>query len=192
MKTDAGMTLIEVLVAVALLAIMSVLAFRGLDGAQRSANRLSDATERWQEVARALDRLCDDLMALQARPRRNGPGLEPALDGGGVESGPYLLALSRHSPVSGSREQRFAYRVREGRLELIQWPTVDALAANPPYLLLRGVRHLDVSYMDDGGQWLTHWPPQAGNPASGRLPRAVMIRMTLEDIGELVRIVALP
>lgn len=192
MKTVAGLTLIEVLVAVALLAIMSVLAFRGLDGAQRSAHRLSASTERWQDVARILDRLCDDLMAAQARPRRHGTGTDPALDGRRDGSGTYLVALSRHSLIPGSVEQRIAYRVREGSLELIRWPTVDALIAGPPYELLRGVRHLELSYMDDGGHWMDYWPPSAGNPAQSRLPRAVQLRLTLEDIGELVRVVALP
>jgi general secretion pathway protein J len=75
MKTDQhGFTLIEVMVAILLMAIVSLIAWRGLDSVSRADSHLQASTEQTEALLRALNQLDRDL-ALRASVELRTPGL---------------------------------------------------------------------------------------------------------------------
>jgi len=60
MRKAAGFTLIEVMVAIMLMAIVSMIAWRGLDGIARARAHLEDSSEHTAQLLRALNQLKRD------------------------------------------------------------------------------------------------------------------------------------
>ncbi len=196
------LTLVELLVAISLLSIVTVLAYRGLDGIRRSQARAAAEGRHWQAIARSFERFRSDVLQASPRPcHRLDGSLEPAWLGTAAGTGEASLALTRKPVAEGQDEQRLGYRLRQGRLELLLWPSLDALpeadlrAAPEAYDLLDGVTALELTYLSADQGWLDHWPPK-GPPKvdddPGRRPRAVLLRLTLADGTDFQRIFALP
>ncbi|QHF45075.1 type II secretion system protein GspJ [Pseudomonas sp. S35] len=75
MKTrQRGFTLIEVMVAIMLMAIVSLIAWRGLDSVTRTDQHLQASTEHTEAILRALNQLERDL-ALRASTELRAPNL---------------------------------------------------------------------------------------------------------------------
>ncbi|TLP64944.1 MULTISPECIES: type II secretion system minor pseudopilin GspJ [Pseudomonas] len=73
-RRQQGFTLIEVMVAIMLMAIVSLIAWRGLDSVSRADQHLQASTERTQALLRALNQLERDL-ALRASIQLHAPDL---------------------------------------------------------------------------------------------------------------------
>ena len=71
-----GMTLIELLVAVALLAIVASLAYRGLDNLSLNSRHLGNQARHWQDLALFFNRFAHDVAQPVARPIHVGPPQE--------------------------------------------------------------------------------------------------------------------
>lgn len=175
-----GFTLIEILVAVSLLAVLGVLGYRGVAAATANAAHLTGNAGRWQDIALALARVGDDSRQAIAVAGRDENGHElPAWQLGGR---PAQLTLTR--AVAGGEPRRLAYRCQEGGLELLLWASPEAPAANRRHRLLDGVTDCELAVLDDERRWLGEWPPR-GDRA---LPRALRLRLTLAEGGSIERI----
>lgn len=82
------------------------------------------------------------------------------------------------------------YRLRDGTLEYLIWPDLDAAPGSTPaaYELLGDVAELHWQALDADGRWAADWPAQ--RPAVS-LPRAVSMRIVLAGGGEITRILSL-
>ena len=201
-RLEAGLTLIELLVAVALLAVITTMAYRGLDSVSRSSARNLAEGEYWQGVALLFERIASDVAQPARRPVRAGTDkAEPlpewwgrAMSGAGdATSGDPAAAqleFTRKSP-QGRDEVRLGYRLRDGKVELLLWPVLDRAPGTRPeiYVLLEGVTNLRFRHMDTSGAWQDIWPV-AG--VVGALPRALAVEITLKDGVTLQRLFALP
>jgi general secretion pathway protein J len=177
-------TLIEVLVALVILAIVSVLAYRGTAALTAGEAQLAQESARWRDLDRLFDRLEADLRAALPRPARHGNAREPAWwtrsDGG---DGSSMLVLSRAGPDAsgepGRAGQRVGYRVRDGALEVLYWPAPDNVAGPPAaaYVLQAGVARFRVEALTDTGEWSAQWPQGERDG----LPRGVRVELTLDD-----------
>lgn len=96
-----GMTLIELLVAVALLAIVASLAYRGLDSLARSSSTLTTDSQRWQDLALFFNRFGNDV----AQPVRR-----PIHLGAVSVSGSGTAAATANNATGGSLNQRLVAR----------------------------------------------------------------------------------
>ncbi|UGA39341.1 prepilin-type N-terminal cleavage/methylation domain-containing protein [Chromobacterium haemolyticum] len=73
---QGGMTLIEILVAMSLLAILSVLGYKAFGSLLISRERLMQTSEQWVDAARAFRRLEGDLTGQMPAPTQGqGPSL---------------------------------------------------------------------------------------------------------------------
>jgi len=105
-RKAAGFTLIEVMVAIMLMAIVSMIAWRGLDGIARARAHLEDSTEHTAQLLRALNQLKRDL------DMRATTELMESVD-------------DRENPLETNRSLPVAVKVQRGgpgapRLELIR------------------------------------------------------------------------
>lgn len=199
---QAGLTLIELMVAVALLALITSMAYRGLDGVSRSSERNLAEGDHWQGIALLFERIASDVAQPARRPVRAGAdnaaslpewwgrGVPGAGDATGVDPTAAQLEFTRKS-ASGRDEIRLGYRLREDKVELLLWPVLDRAPGSQPevYVLLEGVGALRFRHLDATGAWQDIWPVTGSRDV---LPRAVAVEVTLKDGVKLHRLFALP
>jgi general secretion pathway protein J len=195
-----GFTLLELLVAIAVLALLSALSFRGLGSVLDTEARLQGDSRLWNDLSLCFAQFDDDLSMAVDRPVRGSddaanPGLVLAGHGGGPAAmeGAQLVFTRLgvgEGGVAQSVPRRVGYRLREGKLEYLVWPSLDiAPGARPAvYVLLEHVRDARWQALDAQGRWLDAWP--AGSDSSV-LPRAVAVRLTISGGEEVSRLVAL-
>ena len=198
MRRSRAFTLIEILVAMAVFAVMAALAYGSLNQTILAAEILGDRMDRLQALQRTVRMLTDDLQQLAPRPVRDtlGDTLRPALDTG-YESG-FAIELTRggwSNPAVLPRGtlQRVGYRIEENELVRYYWQSLDhALSEQPVGVkLLEGVEAIEFRFMVDSANYSTQWPPVNAPGALGARmrPRAVEVTLRLEDEGEIVRLI---
>ncbi len=192
--SQEGFTLLELLVALSIFAILSAMAYGGLRVVLDSKQRNEQHAQRLIELQTALSFLQRDIEQAVGRSVRDGFGdVQPAWRSG---FGARLFSLTRAGWRNGpglrrSNLQRVSYRFQDGRLARQFWPVLDrADDTEPPEReLLTGIEQVELRYLDAQGQWRDQWPPlnlDRADPAL--LPRAVEISLTLEDMGKVRRV----
>ncbi|CDH47265.1 MAG: type II secretion system minor pseudopilin GspJ [Candidatus Competibacteraceae bacterium] len=202
MKTAMrGFTLLELLVALAVFSIMSIAAYSGLRNVLFTRAAVETQSQRLAAVQLAIYRLEQDIEQAVPRSIRDEYG-DPQAALLGDELSDDRLTLSRagwDNPLGQPRAntQRVAYRLREGRLWRLYWPVLDRGGRIEPRetLLLEQVRAFKVRFLDRD-DWRNDWPPPANAETDQKvpdpMPRALEISLTLEDWGEITRLLLLP
>lgn len=210
---DKGFTLVEVLIALAITAVVSTIAYtsfttvlNGVENTQATAERVYEINRAWMMISRDLDQFVP-------RPVRDEFGdVEPALQGGMAARFP--LSLTRagwHNPLGHARPelQRVNYRLEEETLWRDSYPVLDRAGETEPLSaeLLQGVEEIRVLFLDspenarslgtgtelDTRNWPENWVADSSRPGAGvSAPMAVEVRLVLSDWGEMRRIYALP
>ncbi|MDH4259014.1 MAG: type II secretion system minor pseudopilin GspJ [Gammaproteobacteria bacterium] len=201
MNRNRGFTLLEILVAIAILAIISVMAYRSVSEARVSVENAGGHMDRLKEVQLAMNLLTGDFRTLAPRPIREpiGDGFRAALrrDPNAVT----LVELSRAGWPNGAGAprgtvQRVSYRLEERTLIRDYWNVTDPTLANVPVTrrLLNQVERIEIRYMNSGREWVTQWPPlgSPGDTGFRSRPMAVEITIVLTDYGELKRLIEVP
>ena len=183
-----GLTLVEVLVAVALIAVSGVLGYRALDEIRRAADRLLQSSRQWDDIELATQRLVRDVRLALPEPWTDRAGrLLPPLWGQRTARGDTELVLVRSTAQTGV--QRVGYRWQRaadgGRLELLSYATPRDDAPARSMLLLDGIESVEFAYLDAGNAWQRQWQRPD-------LPRAVRITLALADGVTVERIVDVP
>jgi general secretion pathway protein J len=194
-----GFTLLEVLVAVVIFGIISLLAYGGYNQLIRQSEIVESSATRTRAIQATVQRMSEDFAMLEPRPIREplGETLEPALRAGGTRTDT-LLDLTRSgwtNPAGLSRStlQRVTYRLMDNKLERAYWSELDRTLTTEPTsaVLLDKVRTASFRFMDQNQSWHDQWPPLGySGPDAARLrPIAVEVTLELEDWGKLVRLV---
>jgi general secretion pathway protein J len=193
-----GFTLIEIMVAVAIFAVMSVMAWGALSRSLTDAEMLTARMDRLQAIQRSVRFLVTDISQAAPRSVRNelGDTQVPAILSS--LTGDFALELTHggwNNPAGLPRgsQQRSAYRLEEDELVRYHWNVLDRTYSNEPVatVLLDDVESLLFLFYDDSGASSEVWPPQnAVGPNSARMrPRAVELVLSLADVGEITRLV---
>ncbi len=188
-----GFTLVEVLVALAILAMVGLLAYRAMAALADGEARLAVETSRWTTLDAVFARIEGDLRAALPREVRHGDAREAAFVAGVDAQGNAMLAFTRagsafDAPVARAG-QRIGYRVDGGALSIAYWPALDNLATTQPavYPLLGDVAEFRVGYATRDGRFIAQWPV-LGEPA---VPQAVRVELLLADGTRVARWFAL-
>jgi len=196
-RAHRAFTLIEVLVALAIFGVMSLLAYAALGSSLSNAELLTERMDRIQAVQRSIRYLSSDLMQAAPRPVRLelGETLGPALQSDfGSEFALELTHGGWSNPAGLPRStlQRTAYRLEDNELVRYHWTVLDRTFANEPIatVLLDNVESLLFRFLQDDGEWTEVWPPQEqpGIAVARARPRAVEVVLTLADEGEITRV----
>lgn len=196
MNNSRGFTLIEVLVAITIFAIMSVVGYRGLNGILQVRERVTLESRKWRELALFFARVEGDLTAVIDRPvRDNGDLLLPALIGKELTVGQEdaLVEFTRTGlPGQSDRLadlQRFGYRLRDGAVEQVVWSVLDRAPRTHPdsFVVLQEVVELRLRYLNEQNVWQSAWP----SPGQAGKPRAIEMTVALKSGEKVVRMFAL-
>jgi general secretion pathway protein J len=201
MKQQRGFTLIEIMIAVLISAILAVMAFEAMQQAVTNRDRIRKHAQRLQAVQFTMRSFVQDFSQLVPRPVREplGDDYQAALVGtNGVASQVFLTRDGWMNPAGVARStlQRVRYELRDGKLHRDYWMVLDAQLDPAPISreLLDGVRSFHLRYMNDGRNWQDTWPPQGLGPTRTERdlrwrPVAVEVTLELEDFGRLTRII---
>lgn len=192
-RRERGFSLIEVLVATAVFAVVAALAWGGLNAVIRARTALVEQQQDFQRTLRAVGSLERDLLAAVARPVRGNYGEPlPALRGDGDHLELTRLGFASSLVEARSALERVSYQQDGSTLKRGRYPVLDRAAATTPEIstLRDRLRRLQLRYLDAQGNWVDAWPRR--DDALDALPRAVEFRLDIDGVGEVSRLIELP
>ncbi len=196
-----GFTLVEILVALLVFAVVGLLSTRLLSQSIDNQNNLQDRGQRLAEIHRAMRVLQRDIVQLSRRKIRDAQGEElPALivsDQGAIE----FSRVGWRNPLRQPRSevQRVGYRWQDEKIIRGYWLTLDrSYDAEPAYqTLLENVEAIEFFAVDQLGNEHKQWPldPEANvvTEEGGTLYlAAILVRAEIAPYGMIERIWQVP
>jgi general secretion pathway protein J len=201
-RRSAGFTLLELLVSLAIFALLATMAYMALNTVLNARKEVDKRAARLAELQTAFMVMERDIEEAVARPVRDDLGDEQAaLKGGGV--GVTVLSLTRtgwRNPLGEARSdlQRVDYSFNNQQLLRESWSTLDRAPGNEPYkeVLINGVSAVDFRFLGQDRQWVGYWPPDSNNGNQGQgsvlMPLAIEVSVDVDGWGRIVRIFRVP
>lgn len=199
MHRERGFTLIEILVAVVVFAIMSVAAYAGLNALIRTRQDDKQAMQQFRQLQLAMVTMKRDVEQAVARPIRHSSGeMAPGMVGGNHNVPVLVFTRSgRPNPLQKPRSglERIAYGIDGDNLVRYSYPVLDRTVESTPVrqVLLKHVTNIEVSFMDQYGQVSPDWPPlNAEAHKYDRIdPVAVTITLDTKRWGSIKRVIGI-
>lgn len=200
MQSNRGFTFIEMLLAVAIFALVGLASVAVLDSVTRSDEASRAATLRLQQLQRAMMLLERDFWQISARQIRiNGEApVEQTLAGAAnwIESDDDGITFSHAGwtnpgmVLARSEVQLVGYRLKERQLQRLYYLYPDAVTGTDPNVqpLLEDIDELKFRYLvkEDGQeQWKEFWD-------QGNWPLAVKMTLKSPQLGVIERVFGLP
>ena len=195
-RSQHAFTLIEILVALFIFALVALISGQLLSRTLSAQDQLQDRGERLALVHRAMQIVQRDLLQLTNRPIRNSDDLE--------RLGPLLintdgfLEMTRmgwRNPLRHSRSemQRISYRLEDEKLIRGYWHILDrGYDAEPAFqTMLEDVKRVEFYVLDIQGEEHKFWPPMRQNEQVAD-PIAIILRIEIAPFGVIERIWQVP
>lgn len=205
-----GFTLIEVMVAMFIAALMLALGYGAINQAAKERGNLETKQARITEIQRGIRVVAQDFAQMVARTARDTEGggeIQPAVLAKNKTD--TLITFSRagwSNPAGVQRpaEQRVRYRFVDGSLVREYWLSLDAaLNAEPRQrIVLTKVKSVEMRFLDPVTRnWRDDWPAVTAsgpvNPADIDLmlrtrPLAIEVTIVFDDWGRIQRLFEIP
>lgn len=192
-----GFTLLELLVAVAIFAVLSAMAYGGLRNVIDNSKQTQVSMQRLQQIQLAMLNISRDFTQLSQRSIRDEYGNPSNYIEAGA-NGDVFIEFSRggrRNPAELLRShlQRVAYKLEENTLYRLHWPHLDRTQEMEAYesVLLEDVENAGIRFLDNKNEWHNEWPPLGATGLSSGdavILSGVEFTLELQDWGELVRI----
>jgi general secretion pathway protein J len=207
-QKNSGFTLIEILVAITIFAIMSAFAYRALTSVLEARKQLEVEQHKWRDVVLMFARMEQDFSSALKRPIRDtGGNTAPAFDGKpdpvGETDGQVVFTRMGYAGQRGAlaAPQRMGYRFRDNKLEQLTWQVLDQAPRTVPLVgtLIENASEVKFQFLENtqaptnvNAKWLPRWPQPGTPPKDADLPAAVEVSLTLMSGENLKRIFLLP
>ena len=204
-NTLQGFTLLELVIALALFAIMSAIAYSGLNNVLTARDRTDDQANQLVRLQTAFTYIARDLSQVVKRGIRDsyGESNEPLV---GRDISGYLIELTHtgwRNPIPmeerpRSSLQRVAYKLEDEKLIRAFWPVLDRSQDSTPIenVLLENVTKLEFGFLDseNNQKWHTSWPQPATGGAKNDPTPPKAVKMTIETkvFGTIERLFVIP
>jgi len=189
----AGFTLLEMVVAVAIFAVMAGIAYGGLNQTIKTGSQVSESNQRLSELQFALSYFSRDWLQVSSRKVRNQYGDE--------ESNIVIADNSVSFTHSGwanllqrkrSNLQRVQYLLIDSNLVRRHWLSLDQGIGEEPFdsILLHNVNSLEIVFIDAAEKAIESWPNELIQ--DGSKPIAIKISVEIAKLGEIRRYLEIP
>ena len=193
---NTGFTLIEVIIAMSIFAIVSILAYSGLHSVINSKSHTEASLSRLQELQMTMLTLGADFQQLSDRDGHDALGGK--LLKLSTQDSDYIASFTRsgwRNPADQVRStlQRVAYHLDEDKLIRTYWTHIDRADDEQVVerTMITNIESLDLRFLDEKKEWQSNWP-SANALASAdppELPSAVEITLNMNDWGEIKRLI---
>jgi general secretion pathway protein J len=200
-RTRRGLTLIEVMVAMAIIAIVSTLLYTGFTQTARNKRRIESEMDRHHEIRMGLERIARELsMAYVSAQVNPSPALQVVNtafvgkeSGGGSRIDFTSFAHQRlYRDAHESDQNELSYFLADdpddssrnvlARREQ-QRIDDDPLTGGNAQVLIRDVTGFELSYLDpQTGEWLSTWDTTQAAMQPNRLPSQVFVKITVPNV----------
>ena len=191
---QGGFTLMEMLVALAIFAVVGGISATLMSQVLANEANMGVRSARLGEVQRAMLILKRDLMQITRRPVRDmlGDPLPPVMIGSNG-----LIEFSRlgwRNPLGFRRAevQRVAYQMQDGNLLRTYWNVLDRSQDSEPSTqrLLEDVQQVEFIALDANGDDHSFWPLRFGADGDAGSPplAAILMRLECRPFGVVERI----
>lgn len=183
-----GFTLVEMLLALAILAALSVAAMAVLQNVIRADTLTRDKTQQMQALQHTFGQMSSDINQIIARRSRESSSLFFA-GRYQLSSDDWAISFSRNGwpnplgMLARSEIQNVSYRLRQQRLERLSYDQQDPLTGAQPTVevVQEGVRAFRLRFYASG-RWQERWD----NTQS--LPLGLEVTLTLDGYGDITRL----
>ena len=196
-----GFTLLEVLIAIGITALIGLGAWQVLNSAITGSDRTQLHLEELNQIQKAMLIIKRDLTQLIGRSTRDEYGdYVPALT---TSSEFYSLQFSRvgwRNPLDDKRSeiQRVAYELDGDKLYRKYWQVLDLSQESESFqrTLLKGVESLEFRFKDESDAWIAKWPPEADKDSESAdkrakdnmMPKAIELKLVHPRFGTVTRL----
>jgi len=199
LQTRHGFTLIEVIIAMSIFAIVSLLAYSGLNSVIQSKTHTEAALERLQELQMTMLTMANDFQSISNQngiDALGGPLLKLT-----TQDSDYVISFNREgwrNPANQLRStlQRVSYQLDDEKLRRIYWQHINRADDEQRIerVLIRNSESLELRFLDQKNQWKTSWPSASSltTTSPSTLPKAIEITLIMGDWGQIKRLILLP
>ena len=188
-----GFTLLEMIVAVAIFAVMAGIAYSGLNHTIKTGKQVNESNQRLSELQFALSYFSRDWLQVTSRKVRNQYGDE--------ENNIIIADNSIHFTRGGwpnllqrkrSNSQRVQYLLVDDKLLRRHWLSLDQGIGEEPFdsVLLHNVEALEVNLVDAADKSIDTWPDEISQ--NGSQPIALKISVEIAQLGKVWRYLEVP
>ncbi len=186
-------TLFEMVVAVAIFAVMGAIAYPGISELAKTGQVVGESNRRISELQFAITYFSRDWMQVSNRKIRNRYGDEESNIL--IEDNTITFTRGGRSNLlqqKRSRLQRVRYSLVEGELVREHWQSLDQGIAEEPLkaVLLKNIEAFQISFIDGSEKKIENWPG-IGLVGTGT-PIALLFEVELTDLGAIRRILEVP
>lgn len=198
-ESTKGFTLIEVLVAMAIMALIGAGALSILNSATKTSDKIRVSGNRLNEVQRAFLFISTDMQQLTVRQVRDEYGEKlPSMKSDLQSSTPFIRVtrLGRRNPAQLVRSnlEHLVYTLEDKVLIRTSYMYSDGMAENRGLKrpILTDVESMKISFFD-GKSWHAYWPltDEVEGEGPTLLPVAVKMSLELTDYGVIDRLFAI-
>lgn len=189
-QRQKGFTLIEMMLAIAIFALLSLMATQILRSILQTHQRVDDKNQQMGQIHLALALMERDISQATVRPAadESRPNLADFIVVKGISDEIELVHRHWANPgaiLARSSLERVKYRLRAGQLERLSFPTPGATISQARIVpLIHDVERFQLRF-SQAGAWQNGWY------ASAVLPQAIEVTVELPKYGRLRRIILL-
>jgi general secretion pathway protein J len=192
-RTD-GFTLLEMVVAVAIFAVLAGIAYSGLNHTIKTGNQVSESNQRLSELQFALSYFSRDWLQVSSRKVRNQYGDEESNII--IEDNSISFTRSGWSNLlqrKRSNLQRVQYLVVDSKLVRRHWLSLDQGIGEEPFdsVMLHNVKNLEINFVDVAEKTIDNWPSELIQDDSST-PIALKIGVEIAQLGKTWRYLEIP
>jgi general secretion pathway protein J len=196
-KRQHAFTLLEILVAMLIMAIIAVILVAGLRSVINTKNRIEQVSQRLTSMQLAMSIISNDIRQIVNRPifNNNGQPLDAIILYSGLTQRLEFTRLGYINPLGlqqRSTLQRVSYRFVNNELQRGTWQVLDRVANSKPSYqpLLKNVTHIQWRFLAANMRIYQSWPvPNLS--ATSPMPKAIEISITIQNWGTLHRWITL-
>jgi len=182
-----GFTLLELLVALVVMAMLGIMSWQAIDSALSTRDHVREVELRWQKLTRGVALIEANLMQVAERASAN-PNAIPDFKLEKFSDGEQRLIFWRTDATLGSRLAGFKHV--KNQLLLLRWSHNAPVGEPVLEPVLEGVQNIQWTVLDTKQVWSPVWPaPGTVNPSG--VPAGIRIEMDIEHVGHIQRTFAL-